>query len=148
MRAVVQRVSRASVSAGGVITGEIGAGLAVLLGVAETDKTEDADRLADKLSRMRVFPDENGKTNLSANDVGGQMLIVSQFTLYADCKKGNRPGFSGAAQPKLAQELYEYFIKACEGRFSKTACGVFGAKMELALTNDGPFTLVLDTREL
>ncbi len=144
MRVVLQRVESASVTVDKEVVGSIGRGYLVLLGVSNTDTEKQADKLADKIARMRIFSDENGKTNLSAADVSGEILIISQFTLYADCRKGNRPSFTDAGSAQLAEELYEYFIKQCEGRFARVQHGVFGADMSVALVNDGPFTLVLE----
>ncbi|MCL2095417.1 MAG: D-aminoacyl-tRNA deacylase [Oscillospiraceae bacterium] len=144
MRAVLQRVSGASVSVGGEIISSIGRGYVVLLGVGVNDTKENADKMADKIQKLRIFPDENGKTNLSVEDIDGGILIISQFTLYADSRKGNRPSFTGAASPGFAEELYEYFAEICEGRFKKTGRGVFGANMQVSLVNDGPFTVILE----
>ena len=144
MKAVLQRVSGASVSVGGEITGSIGRGYVVLLGVGEGDTKKHADKMADKIQKLRIFPDENGKTNLSIEDIDGEILIISQFTLYADCQKGNRPSFTNAGGPELAEELYEYFIKISEGKFRKAGRGVFGAGMQVSLVNDGPFTVILE----
>ena len=144
MKIVLQRVKSASVTVSGKTAGSIGKGYLVLLGVAETDGKETADRAVNKIAGLRIFADDNGKTNLSAADVGGEILIVSQFTLLADCRKGNRPDFIGAAKPEKAKELYEYFIEECRPRFCKVQHGVFGADMEVNLVNDGPFTIVLD----
>ena len=145
MKIVLQRVKNASVSVDGKIIGDIGKGYLALLGVSNTDTKEIADKLSDKISKLRIFEDENGKTNLSASDVGGEILIVSQFTLYADCKKGNRPSFTNAGSPELANELYEYFIEICKPKFKKVAHGEFGADMQVSLVNDGPFTVILDS---
>ncbi len=145
MRIVLQRVSRASVAVDEKIIGEIGKGYLVLLGVSDTDTKQTADKMAEKISKLRIFEDENGKTNLSASDIGGEILIVSQFTLYADCKKGNRPSFTGAGSPAHANNLYEYFIEICKPKFKKVQHGSFGADMEVSLLNDGPFTIVLDS---
>lgn len=145
MRIVLQRVSRASVSVNGEVVGSIGKGYLILLGVSNTDNKVIADKMADKIAKLRIFADSEGKTNLSAADIGGEALIVSQFTLYADCRKGNRPSFINAGAPALAEELYNYFTEVCRGRFKKVACGVFGADMEVELVNDGPFTLVLES---
>ena len=144
MKVVLQRVREASVTVDGVETGRIGKGYVLLLGVGENDTKEKADRLLAKISKLRIFADENGKTNISIGDVGGEVLIISQFTLYADCRKGNRPSFTDAATPALAEELYEYFVKTAKSYFKKVACGVFGAYMQVSLVNDGPFTLVLE----
>lgn len=145
MKIVLQRVKNASVSVDGKVIGEIDKGFLLLLGVSNTDTKEIADKLAEKISKLRIFEDENGKTNLSASDIGGELLIVSQFTLYADCKKGNRPSFTNAGNPALANELYEYFIEICKPLFVKVAHGEFGADMQVSLVNDGPFTIVLDS---
>lgn len=153
MRLVIQCVSRASVrvrdeqTAQERITGQIGRGYLILLGVAEGDTKEMADKFLDKLYKLRVFPDENGKTNCSIQDVGGEVLVVSQFTLYADCHKGNRPSFTKAGKPALAEELYEYVKEGIRARFGSVQCGEFGAHMLVDLENDGPFTLVWDSEE-
>ena len=144
MKAVVQRVSSASVRVDGSTVGEIGRGLLVLLGVTAEDTPDTAERLADKIARLRIFPDEHGKTNLSAADVGGGLLVVSQFTLLADCRKGNRPSFIGAGPPDAAEALYEHFIQASKPLYTKVASGVFGAMMKVELINDGPFTITLE----
>lgn len=144
MRAVIQRVTSASVTVKGKVTGSIGKGLMVLLGVGKEDRETDCDKLADKLCKLRIFADENGKTNLSAADVGGDLLIISQFTLYADCHHGNRPSFINAGAPDRANELYEYFCARCEENTGKKVQrGIFGADMTIQLVNDGPFTLML-----
>ena len=148
MRVVLQRVNSASVAVGGEICGKIGKGYLMLLGVGETDTKEIAEKMVEKISKLRIFEDENGKTNLSAADVGGEMLVVSQFTLYADCKKGNRPSFTSAAKPDLATELYEYVKELCKKYFKTVECGIFGADMKVSLENDGPFTLMLDSDTL
>jgi D-tyrosyl-tRNA(Tyr) deacylase len=144
MKVILQRVSRATVTVDNIIVGSIGRGYVALLGVGEGDTKEKVEKMADKIQKLRLFPDESGKTNLSAGDVGGGILIVSQFTLYADCKKGNRPSFANAAAPALAEELYNYFIEYASGKFSKVANGVFGASMKVELVNDGPFTLIIE----
>ena len=120
----------------------------MLHGVGETDTKEIAEKMVEKIAKLRIFEDENGKTNLSAADVGGEMLVVSQFTLYADCKKVNRPSFTSAAKPDLANELYEYVKQLCKNYFKTVQCGVFGADMKVSLENDGPFTLMLDSDTL
>lgn len=144
MRIVVQRVTRASVEVDGEICGKIGKGFLVLLGVGENDTEADCQRLADKLINLRIFADENDKINLALKDVGGELLIVSQFTLYADCRKGNRPNFIQAAKPELANSLYEYFIDYCKKKVPVVQSGIFGADMKVDLLNDGPFTVILE----
>jgi D-tyrosyl-tRNA(Tyr) deacylase len=148
MRAVVQRVTQASVTVDGELLGKIGNGFLILLGVADGDTRETADRLADKICRLRIFEDENGKTNLSLSDVGGELLVISQFTLYADCRKGNRPSFIKAGAPQMANDLYEYFMSRCRQHVDVVERGRFGADMKVELLNDGPFTLMLDSEEL
>ena len=148
MRFVLQRVIEAKVEVDGKTVGQIGKGYLLLVGVSNEDNKEIADKMIEKVSRLRIFKDNEGKTNLSINDVGGEMLVVSQFTLYADCRKGNRPSFTDAGSPQLAEELYEYIIKRCQGLFRKTEHGVFGADMKVSLVNDGPFTVVLDSKEI
>lgn len=148
MKMVIQRVTGASVDIDGKTVGKIGKGYLMLLGVGEGDTEEIAEKMVDKLYKLRIFEDENGKTNLSAENVGAEILVVSQFTLYASCKKGNRPGFTDAAEPKTANELYEKVVSLCEGKFAKTEHGEFGAYMKVSLENDGPFTIILDSCEL
>jgi len=148
MRTVVQRVTHASVKVDGQTIGEIGKGFLILLGVAEEDDEAIADKMADKICRLRIFEDENGKTNLSLADVSGEILVVSQFTLYADCKKGNRPSFVKAGNPEKANRLYEYFMKRCQTHVQTVEHGQFRADMKVELLNDGPFTLMLDSKEL
>ena len=148
MRTVVQRVTHASVKVDGQTIGEIGKGFLILLGVAEEDDEAIADKMADKICRLRIFEDENGKTNLSLADVSGEILVVSQFTLYADCKKGNRPSFVKAGNPEKANRHYEYFMKRCQTHVQTVEHGQFGADMKVELLNDGPFTLMLDSKEL
>ena len=148
MKAVVQRVSRAQVSIDGKEVGAIGLGFVVLLGVGEGDTEAQAWRLWGKIAKMRIFDDEAGKANLALGDVGGQVMVVSQFTLYADCKKGNRPSFTRAMEPDEANRLYEYFLDLARAEVDHVAHGVFGAMMDIELVNDGPFTIVLDTAEL
>ena len=144
MKLVIQRVTRASVTVDDAIVGKIDKGFLVLIGIANTDTKEIADKYLKKLLNLRIFEDENGKTNLSLKDVGGELLLVSQFTLYADCRKGNRPSFINAGAPDMAEELYEYMIEACKKEIPVVEKGVFGAHMEIELLNDGPFTAVLD----
>ncbi len=148
MKFVLQRVLEAQVKVDGEITGKIGKGYLLLVGVSNTDNKEIADKMIEKVSKLRIFEDENGKTNLSIDQVGGEILVVSQFTLYADCKKGNRPSFINAGSPDLAEELYEYILKRCKELFKNTECGIFGADMKVSLINDGPFTLVIDSSEI
>jgi D-tyrosyl-tRNA(Tyr) deacylase len=144
MRVVIQRVQEAKVMVDGACVGSIKNGLLLLLGVGKEDTKEIADRYIDKILKMRIFADENGKTNLSLQDVQGEILVVSQFTLYADCRKGNRPDFINAAGAQKAKELYEYFLTSIKNRIGKVEAGVFGADMKVSLINDGPFTIVLD----
>ena len=148
MRFVIQRVTEASVTIEGKTVGSIGKGLAVLIGVADGDTKETADRMIRKLIAMRIFEDEAGKTNLSLDDVNGALLLISQFTLYADCKKGNRPSFFRAGDPESANELYEYIIAQCKKAVPNVGRGEFGADMKVSLINDGPFTIVLDSATL
>ncbi len=148
MKIVLQRVLEASVKVEEKIVGEIGKGYLLLIGISNEDTKEIADKMIEKISKLRIFEDENGKTNLSIDSVSGEVLAVSQFTLYADCKKGNRPSFINAGSPDMANELYEYILSKCEGLFKKTARGIFGADMKVSLVNDGPFTIVLDSKEI
>ncbi|MBQ9422169.1 MAG: D-tyrosyl-tRNA(Tyr) deacylase [Pyramidobacter sp.] len=147
MRAVVQRVSSASVDSEGVRTGAIGAGFCVLLGVTHTDTDADAKWLAEKIAGLRVFEDGEGKLNRSLLDVGGEMLVVSQFTLYGDCRRGKRPSFSEAARPELANGLYEKFVEYVKQTGVSVQTGVFQTMMAVSLVNDGPVTLIIDTPE-
>ena len=144
MKVVIQRVEHASVTIDGQIHGQIGKGYLVLLGVGHDDDEATADRIVKKMIGLRIFADDNGKTNLSLKDVGGSLLIVSQFTLYADCRHGNRPGFTDAAKPDRANALYEYFVKKCAEQVGNVQTGSFGADMKVELLNDGPFTIILD----
>ncbi|MBO5198441.1 MAG: D-tyrosyl-tRNA(Tyr) deacylase [Lachnospiraceae bacterium] len=144
MRVVIQRVKKAEVSVEGTVIGKVGLGYLVLLGVGEGDDEQTVRTYADKMLKLRIFADENGKTNKSLADVGGGLLIVSQFTLYADCRKGNRPSFVKAGTPERAKELYEYFTAYCTEQGYEAQTGEFGAHMEISLVNDGPFTIVLD----
>lgn len=148
MRFVIQRVTHAKVTVNETITGAIDKGFLVLIGVSETDTKEIADKMIKKLVGMRIFEDENEKTNLSLTDVGGSLLLVSQFTLYADCKKGNRPSFTKAGNPVMAQEMYEYIISQCKQQIENVQAGIFGADMKVELLNDGPFTILLDSEEI
>lgn len=145
MRAVVQCVSEARVTVDGTVTGQIGPGFLILLGVGHGDTEAEADRLWRKIARLRVFDDADGKTNLSLADIGGGALVVSQFTLYANCRKGNRPSFTDAAPPDVAERLYEYFVGLVRADVPEVGTGVFGAMMDVALVNHGPFTVCLDT---
>ena len=144
MRIVLQRVTSASVKVDGEVTGSIGTGYLVLLGVGQGDTEEDCRRLADKIINLRIFSDENDKINLSLSDVGGDLLVVSQFTLYADCRKGNRPNFIQAGKPDEAERLYNYFTDYCRSKGKHVETGIFGADMKVELVNDGPFTIVLE----
>lgn len=148
MRFVIQRVRYAKLVIDGEIYSEIGQGLMVLCGIAADDNEAVADKMVKKLCGLRIFEDENGKTNLSLSDVGGGLMIVSQFTLYADCKRGNRPGFTRAGAPDMAEPLYQYILKEANKYHPDVRCGVFGADMKIELINDGPFTIVLDSEEL
>lgn len=143
MKLVIQRVERANVSVDGSVVGAINSGYLVLLGVGAEDTEAECRRLSRKMIDLRIFADENGKTNLSLKDVGGELLIISQFTLYADCRKGNRPNFLQAKEPKEAERLYEYFCELCS-REAHVEKGVFGAEMRVELVNDGPFTVILE----
>ncbi|HUG48314.1 MAG TPA: D-aminoacyl-tRNA deacylase [Candidatus Limnocylindria bacterium] len=147
MRLLIQRVARAEVSVGDEVVGSIGEGLVVLVGVGRADDQVVAGRLADKCVELRIFRDEEGRTNRSLLDVGGEVLAVSQFTLYADTRKGRRPSFLDAAPPEQGEALYEEFVRALEARGVRVARGVFGAEMEVALVNDGPMTIWLDNAE-
>lgn len=144
MKFVIQRVQEASVTVEGKVIGAINRGLLVFVGVGNEDTKEEADRLVKKMVNLRIFDDENGKTNLALKDVNGELLIVSQFTLYADCRKGNRPSFVNAGNPEIANELYEYIIEECNKQVPVVEHGEFGADMKVALVNDGPFTILLD----
>ncbi|MBR4628208.1 MAG: D-tyrosyl-tRNA(Tyr) deacylase [Ruminococcus sp.] len=148
MRLVLQRVTSASVRVDGNVTGEIRKGYLVLFGAGEGDTEEECRRLADKMIGLRIFPDSEDKINLSLSDVGGGLLIVPQFTLYADCRKGKRPNFIQAAKPDEANRLYEYFVSYCREKYGSAETGIFGADMKVSLLNDGPFTLILDSKEI
>jgi D-tyrosyl-tRNA(Tyr) deacylase len=148
MRAVVQRVTEARVEVAGEPVGEIGAGLLVLLGVARNDTQDDADYLADKTFNLRVFDDDEGKMNRSLSESGGAILVVSQFTLYGDVRRGRRPSYSDAAEPEKANQLYEYFVERVRSFGVKVETGIFQAMMKVSLTNDGPVTILLDSRKL
>ena len=148
MKFVIQRVSNASVRVEDKVIGRIGKGFLILLGVSASDSEEIADKMVNKMIRLRIFDDENDKTNLSIRDVGGELLIISQFTLYADCKKGNRPSFINAGKPEDANRLYEYAIRKCREEIAIVEHGEFGEHMEVSLVNYGPFTVVLDSDEI
>lgn len=147
MKVVIQRVSQASVSVDGKITGQIEQGFLILFGAGQEDNEADCEKLADKICKLRIFSDENDKINLSINDVGGSILVVSQFTLYADCSHGNRPSFINAGKPAEAERLYELFSEKCREKISgKVENGIFGADMKVSLINDGPFTVMIECR--
>lgn len=148
MKFVIQRVTESSVTVDSQVIGQIGKGFTVLIGVGQQDTKEIADKMIKKLIGLRIFEDENGKTNLSLADVGGQLLLISQFTLYANCKRGNRPSFIESGAPDMAEELYEYIIAKCKESVETVERGIFGADMKVQLVNDGPFTIVLDSNEL
>lgn len=148
MRLVIQRVTEASVTIDGTLYSRIGKGYLVLAGIAEEDTRETADKMIRKMVNLRIFEDENGKTNLSLRDVGGEVLLVSQFTLYADTRRGNRPGFTRAGRPETAEPLYEYLVEKTREQVPVVEKGVFGADMKVALLNDGPFTILLDSEQM
>ena len=148
MKFVIQRVLESSVKVDGDIIGQIGKGFMVLIGVGQDDTKEIADKMVKKMIGLRIFEDENGKTNLSLADVNGELLLISQFTLYANCKKGNRPSFTESGAPDLAEELYDYIIDKCKESVPVVEQGSFGADMKVSLINDGPFTIVLDSEKL
>lgn len=148
MKAVIQRVKKASVTVEGNVIGAIQEGLLVLLGISKEDTKEEVKKFVNKIIGLRIFADENGKTNLSLQEINGELLVVSQFTLYADCKKGRRPSFVNAGDPEVANELYEFFIALAKEKVEKVEQGSFGADMKVELLNDGPFTIVLDSRDL
>ena len=144
MKFVIQRVNKASVEVNNKIVGKIEKGFLVLVGITHNDNIEIADKLVKKLINLRVFEDENGKMNLALKDVKGELLLISQFTLYADCRKGNRPSFIDAAKPQEANELYEYFMNRCKDLVKNVEKGIFGADMKVSLLNDGPVTIILE----
>lgn len=148
MKFVIQRVSHSSVTVDGEIIGKINRGFMVLIGVEDSDTTAIADKMISKLINLRIFQDENDKMNLSLKDVNGELLLISQFTLYADCKKGNRPSFVKAGKPQMANEMYQYIIEQCKKEISVVEQGEFGADMKVELINDGPVTIVLDSKEI
>lgn len=145
MRFLIQRVNKACVTIDGSTVGKIGQGLCVFVGISNTDTKELADKMIRKLVNLRIFSDENDKTNLNISSVNGELLIISQFTLYADCKHGNRPSFIDAGKPGLAEELYEYIVSECKKYVTKVEHGEFGASMKVSLVNEGPFTIWLDS---
>lgn len=148
MKLVIQRVKNASVTVENQVVGAINKGYMVLIGVAESDTKEIADKLIKKMIGLRIFEDNQGKTNISLADVDGSLLLVSQFTLYANCKKGNRPSFIEAGNPIMAEEMYAYIVAQCKLQVEDVQCGVFGAEMDVELVNDGPFTIILDSRDM
>lgn len=148
MRFILQRVLEAKVHVEGELKGSIGKGYLLFVGVSNDDTIEIADKMIEKISRLRIFEDSNGKTNLSIDQIDGEVMIISQFTLYADCRKGNRPSFTNAGSPVLAEEIYEHILQKGRTLFKNTQQGVFGADMKVSLINDGPFTLILDSREI
>lgn len=148
MKFVVQRVTEASVMVDDKVVGQIGKGFLVLVGISDEDNRQTADKLVKKLTGLRIFEDSEGKTNLSLTDVGGELLMISQFTLYANCKKGYRPSFIEAGKPEMANELYEYICEECKKTIPVVEKGIFGAHMHVSLLNDGPFTILLDSRDL
>jgi len=147
MRAVVQRVSKCKVTVGNEVCGKIGNGLLILLGVGSSDSEKNADYLADKVANLRIFPDSDGKMNLSVKEIAGEILVVSQFTLYGDCRKGRRPSYNEAAPQDIAERLYEYFVKSMEKQGLPVATGRFQAMMSVKLVNDGPVTILLDSEK-
>ena len=149
MRFVIQRVSEASVRIDGELSGKISRGFLVLIGISNEDTREIADKMIKKLINMRIFDDENGKTNLDLASVDGELLLISQFTLYADCRRGNRPSFVNAGAPDMAEEIYDYIVDDIKSKmYAKVETGVFGADMKVSLVNDGPFTIILDSKEI
>ena len=148
MKFVIQRVSQAEVVVEEQSVGKIDQGLMVLVSICNSDTKEIADKLINKLIHLRIFEDENGKSNLSVQDIHGNLLIISQFTLYADCRKGNRPSYTNAGNPDLANELYEYIIAQCQKEFPNVQHGIFGAYMKVSLLNDGPFTIIFDSEQM
>lgn len=148
MKFVIQRVTSASCTVDGQVTGSIEKGFMVLIGVSDSDTKEIADKMTKKMLGLRIFEDAEGKTNLSLADVNGSLLLISQFTLYADCKKGNRPSFIKAGKPDMANEMYEYIIAECKKSVPIVEKGIFGADMKIQLLNDGPFTVILDSAEI
>ena len=148
MKILIQRVLEARVDINGETKGKIGKGYLLFIGVSNEDTQEISDKMLEKIAKLRIFEDSEGKTNLSIDKIFGEVLVVSQFTLYADCKKGNRPSFINAGKPDMAKELYEYFIERSKQLFTKVESGIFGADMKVSLVNDGPFTIMLDSNEI
>lgn len=148
MKFIIQRVTSAACSVNNEITGQIRRGFLVFIGVSDDDTLEIADKMTKKMLGLRIFEDENGKINLALKDVDGELLLISQFTLYADCKKGNRPSFVRAGKPDAANAIYEYIIKKCKEEIPVVEKGIFGADMKISLLNDGPFTIILDSEEI
>ncbi len=148
MKFLIQRVTEASCTVDNQITGQIKQGFCVFIGICDTDNTEIADKMVRKMTGLRIFADENGKTNKSLADIDGSLLLISQFTLYANCKKGNRPSFTDAGNPELANQLYEYIIEKCKEIVPVVETGIFGADMKIHIENDGPFTIDLDSNEI
>ncbi len=148
MRFVIQRVNQANVTVEGNIVGQISKGFLVFIGINNEDTQMIADKMIQKLLGLRIFQDENGKTNLDLKSVNGELLLISQFTLYADCRKGNRPSFTSAGNPQMAEQLYEYIIAQCKKEIPVVQQGSFGANMKVSLENDGPFTILLDSEDL
>ena len=148
MKFVIQRVTHGSVTIDGEVRGKIGKGFLVLIGIGQEDTKEIADKMVRKLVNMRIFEDEEGRTNLGLTDVQGELLLISQFTLYADCKKGNRPSFTAAGGPEMAETMYQYIIEECKKEIAVVEQGEFGADMKVELLNDGPFTIILDSRDI
>ena len=148
MKFIIQRVTSASCCVDNKVTGQINRGFLVFIGVCDEDTTEIADKMTKKLLGLRIFEDEHGKTNLALKDVDGELLLISQFTLYADCKKGNRPSFIRAGKPDFANKIYEYIIQKCKQEIPVVEQGIFGADMKISLLNDGPFTIILDSKEI
>lgn len=148
MKFVIQRVTHGSVTIDGEVRGKIGKGFLVLIGIGQEDTKEIADKMVRKLVNMRIFEDEDGRTNLGLKDVQGELLLISQFTLYADCKKGNRPSFTAAGGPEMAETMYQYIIEECKKEIAVVEQGEFGADMKVELLNDGPFTIILDSRDI
>ena len=148
MKFVIQRVTHASVTVDRDVLGKIEKGFMVLIGIEDSDTQAVADKMISKMLGLRIFEDEEGKMNLALKDVGGGLLLISQFTLYADCRKGNRPSFVRAGKPEMASRMYDYIVARCKEQIPDTGCGIFGADMKISLLNDGPFTILLDSEEI